>query len=164
MGVVVVMCILGLVVLYSAADQSPDIVLKQSIHMLIGLIAMVLIAQVTPQQLERLAPVLYLIGIALLLLVLVFGTGRGAQRWLDLGLFRFQPSELMKLAVPLTVAGFVADKVLPPHVRTMGIALAILAVPVIFIAEQPDLGTAILVAISGLFVLFFARRELAIHA
>ena len=156
MGVVVVMCMLGLVVLYSAADQSPDIVLKQSIRMLIGLIAMVLIAQVTPQQLERLAPVLYLIAIALLLLVLVFGTGRGAQRWLDLGLFRFQPSELMKLAVPLTVAGFVADKVLPPHVRTMGIALAILAVPVIFIAKQPDLGTAILVAISGLFVLFFA--------
>ena len=156
MGVVVVMCVLGLVVLYSAADQSPDIVLGQSIRMLIGLIAMVLIAQVAPQQLERLAPVLYLIGMALLLLVLVFGTGRGVQRWLDFGLFRFQPSELMKLAVPLTVAGFVADKVLPPHVRTMGIALAILAVPVLFIVKQPDLGTAILVATSGLLVLFFA--------
>ena len=118
MSSVVVVCALGLVVLYSAADQSTDIIIKQAIRMLVGLLAMILIAQVSPQRLERWAPLIYLVGLGLLLLVFFVGTGRGAQRWLDLGLFQLQPSELMKLAVPVTVAGFVAQKVLPPHIGT----------------------------------------------
>ncbi len=83
-----VICALGLVVLYSAADQSTDIFIKQAIRMLVGLLAMVLIAQISPQRLERWAPLIYLVGLGLLLLVAVVGTGRGAQRWLDLGLFQ----------------------------------------------------------------------------
>ena len=156
MSSVVVICALGLVVLYSAADQSTDIFIKQAIRMLVGMLAMILIAQVSPQRLERWAPLIYLVGLGLLLLVAVVGTGRGAQRWLDLGLFQLQPSELMKLAVPLTVAGFVAQKVLPPHFGTTAAALIIVLIPVILIVEQPDLGTGLLVAGSGLFVLFFA--------
>lgn len=156
LGSVVVTCALGLVVLYSAADQSVDVVIKQSVRMLIGIAAMILIAQVSPQRLERWAPGIYVIGLGLLALVLFVGTGRGAQRWLDLGLIRFQPSELMKLAVPLTVAGFCADKVLPPRLRTTALALVIVMIPAILIVQQPDLGTGLLVAASGLFVLFFA--------
>ena len=156
MGGVLVVCALGLVVLFSAADQSTDMVAKQALRMLLGIVAMVTIAQVSPQQLERWSPIIYLLGLGLLTLVLFVGTGRGAQRWLDLGLFQFQPSELMKLAVPLTVAGFVAEKVLPPRFRTTAIALVIVLIPAVFIVQQPDLGTGILVAASGLFVLFFA--------
>lgn len=156
LGGVLVTCALGLVVLYSAADQSMDVVIKQSGRMLFGLAAMVLIAQVSPQRLERWAPGIYVIGLVLLALVLFVGTGRGAQRWLDLGLIRFQPSELMKLAVPLTVAGFFADKVLPPRLRTTALALVIVMIPAMLIVQQPDLGTGLLVAASGLFVLFFA--------
>jgi rod shape determining protein RodA len=156
MGGVLVVCALGLVVLYSAADQSTDIIIKQSIRMLVGLLAMVLIAQISPRRLERWAPIIYFVGMGFLLLVFVAGTGRGAQRWLDLGFFRFQPSELMKLAVPVTVAGFVAQKILPPQFRTTAAALVIVLIPVILIVEQPDLGTGLLVAASGLFVLFFA--------
>lgn len=156
LGSVLVMCAVGLVVLYSAADQQTDVVVKQSVRMLVGVVAMVLVAQVSPQRLERWAPGIYVLGLALLVLVLVAGTGRGAQRWLDLGLFRFQPSELMKLAVPLTVAGFVADKVLPPRLRTTALAAVIVLIPAMLIVRQPDLGTGLLVAASGLFVLFFA--------
>lgn len=156
LGGVLLMCALGVTVLYSAADQSTEVVLKQAIRMVVGLVAMVAIAQVPPSRLERWAPAIYVLGLALLAAVLVFGTGRGAQRWLDLGVFRFQPSELMKLAVPLTVAGFVADKVLPPQLRTVALALVIVILPALLIFDQPDLGTGLLVAASGLFVLYFA--------
>ncbi|MGE0482949.1 MAG: rod shape-determining protein RodA [Gammaproteobacteria bacterium] len=155
-GGVVVMCALGLVVLYSASDQSTDIVFKQVARILIGFIVMIAMAQVPPRRLARWALALYVIGLALLGLVLIVGIGRGAQRWLDFGVLRFQPSELMKLAVPLTVASFLADKVLPPSLRTLTIALVLALLPAMMIIEQPDLGTAILVATSGLFVLFFA--------
>ncbi|MCB1749948.1 MAG: rod shape-determining protein RodA [Gammaproteobacteria bacterium] len=155
-GGVVVMCALGLVVLYSASDQSLDVVLKQVARILIGFTVMIAVAQVPPRRLARWAPALYVVGLVLLGLVLIVGIGRGAQRWLDFGVLRFQPSELMKLAVPLTVAGFLADKVLPPSLRTLVIALVLALLPAAMIIEQPDLGTAILVATSGLFVLFFA--------
>ena len=156
LGSVLVTCALGLVVLYSAAEQSVDVVVKQALRILIGLVAMIGIAQVSPRRLARWAPVLYVVGTALLMLVLAIGTGRGTLRWLDLGFIRFQPSEIMKLAVPLTVAGFLADKVLPPRLRTTIAALLVVLVPVLLIVVQPDLGTAILVATSGLFVLFFS--------
>jgi len=156
MGGVLVICAFGLVVLFSAADQSTDVLIKQATRMTVGMVAMILIAQVSPQQLERWSPLIYLLGLVLLLLVLFAGTGRGAQRWLDIGLFRFQPSELMKLAVPLTVAGFVSEKVLPPSFRTTGVGIGIVLIPAFFIIKQPDLGTGLLVAASGLFVLFFS--------
>jgi rod shape determining protein RodA len=149
------MAALGLVVLYSAADQSIDVVIKQSMRIALGLTCMVAIAQVPPRRLARWAPLLYVLGTFLLGLVLAIGQGRGATRWLDFGVIRFQPSEIMKLAVPLTVAGFMAEKVLPPQTRTTVAALVMVLLPAGLIADQPDLGTAILVATSGLFVLFF---------
>ena len=155
LGGVLVMAALGLVVLYSAADQSMDVVIKQSMRIALGLTCMVAIAQVPPRRLARWAPLLYVLGTFLLGLVLAIGQGRGATRWLDFGVIRFQPSEIMKLAVPLTVAGFMAEKVLPPQTRTTVAALVMVLLPAGLIVDQPDLGTAILVATSGLFVLFF---------
>lgn len=155
-GGVLVLCTLGLVVLYSAADQNMEVVIKQLIRMLLGLGAMFAIAQINPMRLARWAPIVYLLGMGLLVAVYFFGTGRGAHRWLEIGVIRFQPSEIMKIAVPLTVAWFLSDKVLPPKAATVGIALLLILIPGAFIAEQPDLGTAILVTAAGFFALFFA--------
>ena len=156
MAGILITCLLGLVILYSASDQSGDVVLKQTIRMTAGFFAMIAIAQLSPQQLARLAPMIYVIGLLLLIVVLVFGTGRGAQRWLDLGFFQFQPSELMKLAVPLTVATMLSRNSLPPTMPSILTAILLVVIPSVLIFRQPDLGTAILVASSGLFVLFFA--------
>jgi rod shape determining protein RodA len=117
---------------------------------------MITIAQVSPARLVRWAPAIYLAGVALLVAVSLFGTGRGAHRWLELGPVRFQPSEIMKIAVPLTVAWFLSDRVLPPNIPTTSVALLIVAVPGALIIEQPDLGTALLVMAAGLFVLYFS--------
>lgn len=155
LGGVVLSCLLGLVVLYSAAGESSETVIRQSLRMLVGTVAMFSIAQISPRSLARWAPVFYVLGTSLLVLVLAIGTGRGATRWLDFGFIRFQPSEMMKIAVPLTIASFMADKVLPPNLRTTSIGLLIVVIPTALIVDQPDLGTAILVAASGLFVLFF---------
>jgi rod shape determining protein RodA len=156
LGGVLVLCGPGLVVLYSAAGQSMDVVAKQSLRMLVGLVGMLLVAQISPPRLARWAPSIYLIGIALLVAVYFFGTGRGAPRWLQFGSFSFQPAEIMKIAVPLTVSWYLYDKVLPPRARTVFIALLVVAVPGLLIIEQPDLGTAILIAAAGAFALFFA--------
>ena len=154
-GGALILCGLGLVVLYSAGDQSVDVVMRQAIRMSIGIVAMILVAQISPAQLARSAPLLYAIGIILLIAVFLFGSGRGAQRWLHLGLVQFQPSEIMKIAVPVTVAWYLYDKVLPPNLRTTIVALLMVLVPGILIIEQPDLGTALLVMAAGLFALFF---------
>ena len=156
LGGVFMLCGLGLIVLYSAADQSLEVVTRQGIRMGIGLVAMIVMAQVSPAQLARWAPAFYFVGIVLLIGVFLFGTGRGAQRWLELGVVRFQPSEIMKIAVPVTVAWFLYDKVLPPNFRTTLIAVALIVLPGLLIIEQPDLGTALLVMAAGFFALFFA--------
>ncbi|MSQ68514.1 MAG: rod shape-determining protein RodA [Gammaproteobacteria bacterium] len=155
-GGVLMLCAIGLVVLFSAADQSTDIVLKQGARMGLGLGLMFAVAQVSPARLARWAPGLYLIGTGLLVVTALIGTGRGAHRWLEFGFLRFQPSEIMKLATPLTVAWFLRDKLLPPRLPVIGTVLLLVALPAALIAEQPDLGTAVLVAAAGLFVLFFA--------
>lgn len=151
-----ILCGLGLVVLYSAGDQSVDVVMRQSIRMSIGMVTMILVAQISPARLARWAPFFYVVGIVLLVAVFLFGTGRGAQRWLHLGVVQFQPSEIMKIAVPVTVAWYLFDKVLPPNLRTTIVALLLVLVPGFLIIEQPDLGTALLVMAAGLFALFFA--------
>ena len=153
---IIIMCLVGLVVLYSASEQSIDLVIKQGLRMLVGLIAMLFVAQIPPHRLAHWAPILYLGALLLLGLVLLFGTGRGVQRWLDAGLFKFQPSELMKVIVPLMVASLVSKKLLPPDLKTILIALIVTAIPTFLIGRQPDLGTAIVVAASGLVVLFFS--------
>ncbi|QEP42432.1 rod shape-determining protein RodA [Ectothiorhodospiraceae bacterium BW-2] len=147
----------GLITLYSAANQQPDMVVRQVVRLVVAFGVMVAVAQISPEKLLRWSMPIYYLGIVLLLGVLIMGEmGKGAQRWLDLGVFRFQPSELLKLALPMMVAAWLHDKPLPPWPKQVAIAMAIIALPAALILKQPDLGTALLVAASGLSVLFFA--------
>ena len=146
----------GLVVLYSASGQDMAVVNRQSVRLGFGLVVMLVISQVPPRVLRAWTPWLYGIGIVMLLATWGMGVGRGTQRWLDFGLIRFQPSELMKLAVPMMVAWYLHPKVLPPAWKATGITLGILLIPTLLIARQPDLGTSLLVAASGMFTLYLA--------
>ncbi|MCV6613593.1 MAG: rod shape-determining protein RodA [Cellvibrionaceae bacterium] len=147
----------GLVVLYSAAGESKHYVQRQAIFIGIGYVGMFVIAQFQMSLLQRWAPWFFAAGLVLLGLVLVMGTGaKGAQRWLSIGGFRFQPSEALKLAVPIMVASYLGERVLPPSFRHILATLMIIALPTVLILEQPDLGTSLLVAASGLIGLFFA--------
>ena len=149
------LCGFGLAVLYSASGQDLASVERQLVRLGLALVLMFAVAQVPPARLERWSLPLYGLGILMLVAVLVAGDmGKGAQRWLDLGFMRFQPSELLKLAVPMAVAWLLAARPLPPGLlRVIGAAVLTL-VPVLLIAKQPDLGTAILVATAGAAVLF----------
>ncbi len=147
----------GLVVLYSASGQDMHQVERQIIRLLIAFGVLFALAQVPAQSLQRWSPWLYLAGILMLVAVLAMGVvGKGAQRWLDLGFMRFQPSELVKLATPMMIAWHLSKHRLPPDWKELLTSLALIGLPVFLIARQPDLGTAILVASSGLFVLFLA--------
>ena len=147
----------GLIVLYSASGENLAQVERQALRILLALVVMLAIAQLNPTTLRRWSPWLYGIGLAMLVAVLVFGqVGKGAQRWLDLGVVRFQPSEMVKLAVPLMIAWYLAEKRLPPSWQRLTMAALMIAVPVLLIAKQPDLGTSLLVASAGVFVLFLA--------
>lgn len=147
----------GATVLYSASGQSLGAVYRQLLFFAVGFVGMFIVAQFKMDVYQRWAPIIYIGGVALLLAVEFMGTGaKGAQRWLDLGGFRFQPSEVIKLVLPLTVAWFLAEKILPPRFRDVFLCVALIAVPVLLIARQPDLGTSILVAASGVFVLLLA--------
>ena len=147
----------GLFVLFSASDGDWDTVNRQIRNFLIGFAVLMVVAQIRPDTLKRWAPTLYLGALFLLLLVPFFGVGvKGAQRWLSLGFIRFQPSEIMKIAMPLMVAAWVVRYALPPRPTTTVTALMIIALPAAAIATQPDLGTAILVGASGAFVVFMA--------
>jgi rod shape determining protein RodA len=151
------MSTLGLFVLYSSAGGDDQLVLRQCIRLGMAFGAMALIAQLRPQWLQRWTPWLYSIGLLLLVAVILVGdVGKGAQRWLDLGFVRFQPSEMMKLAVPMMVAWYLSDKRLPPSPSRLLIAGALIVVPVLLIAKQPDLGTSLLIGSSGFFVVFLA--------
>lgn len=147
---------MGVVVLYSASDMHLPTVVRQSVRIGIGLTALLILARISPHHMRLWAPAVYGLGIVLLIVVAVLGEGRGAQRWLDLGLVRFQPSELMKLAVPMMVAAYLHRRSLPPGWRDLVVCLALVAVPAVLIYRQPDLGTALLIAASGLFVVYLA--------
>jgi rod shape determining protein RodA len=147
----------GLLVLYSAAGQDMGAVQRQGRYFLLAYGVMFAVAQFHPLRWSRWSPWGYLLGVVLLLAVPFFGVGaKGAQRWLDLGPLRFQPSEIMKLAVPMTVAWYLGQRILPPRSRDIAICLLILVVPCALILRQPDLGTALLIAASGLFAVFMA--------
>lgn len=147
----------GLLVLYSASDASWDTVLRQIRNQSIALVAMLVAAQIRVETYRRWAPAAYLLGLLLLAAVPVFGVGaKGAQRWLSLGVVRFQPSELMKLAMPLMVAWWYTRYTIPPRPMPLLGSLAIVLIPAALIVIQPDLGTSLLVAASGLFVVFMA--------
>ena len=146
--------VLGLVVHYRDFGTFQG----QLVRMVAGLVALVVAAWVEPRQYLSWAPAIYSAAVGLLLLVFFFGTSaKGSQRWIDLpGLPQFQPSELTKVAIPLMLAWYFQDRRLPPRFRDMLVALAIIAAPVLLIIQQPDLGTGVLVAASGLAVIVLA--------
>jgi len=153
----ILLCLYGLFVLYSASGADPAHIERQMIRLALAFTVMIVVAQIPPAQLRRWSPRLYVISLMLLVAVLIIGyVGKGAQRWLDLGFFRFQPSELTKLAVPMMIAWFLAEKTLPPTWKRLAIAGVMILVPVLMIAKQPDLGTALLVISAGIFGLFLA--------
>lgn len=154
------LCCFGMVILYSASGNSMQTMQKQGVFFLIAYCAMFVIAQIPVDFMRRGAPWLFALGLVLLILVLAVGIGaKGAQRWLGIGGFRFQPSEVMKVAMPLMIAAFLSRQVLPPRFLHIVITLALIAVPTALIIKQPDLGTAILVLVSGMVVLFYAGLQ-----
>ncbi|HHX36021.1 MAG TPA: rod shape-determining protein RodA [Gammaproteobacteria bacterium] len=149
---------IGLFVLYSAGGKDQGLLIKQATSFGIGLLVMVVVAQFEPRFMANWAALLYVIGVALLIVVEVVGhNAMGATRWISIpGLVRFQPAELMKVFVPMTVAWYLARHNLPPTFKHIIVSFLLTAVPCVLIARQPDLGTAVLVLVSGLFVLFLA--------
>jgi rod shape determining protein RodA len=149
----------GLAVLYSASGENMQTVYRQAARMAVGLAALLVLSQAPPHILRIWTPWLYALGVVLLLATWLFGTGRSTSRWLDLGVFRFQPSEIMKLAVPMMMAWYLHPRQLPPNVRSLLISVVILVLPALLIARQPDLGTALMVAVSGAFALFLSGLQ-----
>jgi len=146
---------LSLTILYSVGGY--PIVIKQLIRLSIALAVMFVLAQIPPEVYKRWTPALFICCVLMLIAVLVFGhTGKGAQRWLDLGVTKFQPSEVMKLVMPFMIAYYISQYTFPPKLKHLLIALGIVIVPTLLIAKQPDLGTSILIASSGIFVLFLS--------
>ncbi|MFM8454415.1 MAG: rod shape-determining protein RodA [Gammaproteobacteria bacterium] len=155
LGILVLICI-SLIVVYSARQQSAFVLQKQLIRSCVAILLMLAIAQIPPNFWKKVAYPIYGVALVLLLAVLVGGKiSKGAQRWLDLGLFRFQPSELMKLAMPLMLAFFFENRSLPPTWKNIVQGLFWIILPVLLIAKQPDLGTAILIAASGVITIYF---------
>lgn len=155
------LCFLAsLTILYSASLQNMVLIKRQLLNFSIGCTLLLFLAQVPPRVYYAMAPWLYGVTLLLLVFVLLFGdAAKGAQRWLDLGFFRFQPSELMKLALPMMLAKYLDSRALPPHRFAMYMSLIFIAAPALLIAKQPDLGTAVLIVASGFLVLFFAGLQ-----
>jgi rod shape determining protein RodA len=146
----------GLGILYSAGEQSTELMQKQVVRLSLAFLVMLIVAQIPPRTLYLWTPWVFLAGVILLLMVFFAGeVGKGAQRWLKIGV-RFQPSEIMKLATPLMLAWYLSERPLPPGFRSLVISSGLVLVPTVMIAMQPDLGTALLVAAAGFFVVFFA--------
>ncbi len=157
---IVLICALGLVVLYSAVGENMRLLLNQVARLAVALAGMFIVAQLPPDFLRRWTPWGFLAGLILLVLVLTTGeVGQGAKRWLDLGI-RFQPSEIMKLAVPMMAAWYLHDRQLPPKAGQLLLLALIIVVPTVLIARQPDLGTALLIAASGFIVVILAGLRL----
>jgi len=156
LGSVLLLCGFGLVVLYSAVGENMELWLRQWVRFGVAVVAMLLAAQLSPDVLRRWAPWAYLAGLTLLIMVLLRGEiGQGAQRWLDVGV-RFQPSEIMKLAVPMVAAWYLHDRTLPPNLGQFLVIAVFIFVPALLIARQPDLGTALLIAMAGMLVVVLA--------
>ena len=150
----------GLVVLYSASGQNWNRVIDGAIRAALGGVAMCALAQVKPAFLRRLALPLWILGVILLIVVDITGhIGKGAQRWLDLGFIRFQPSEIMKLAVPMTCAWWLHDRPLPPNIPSLAALAFIILAPTVLTIVQPDLGTGGLILIGGTMVVILAGLQ-----
>ncbi|WP_201525971.1 rod shape-determining protein RodA [Psychrobacter frigidicola] len=151
-------CCIGLTILYSASAQDSDMIIRQLVSYGVALVVMFIIAQIPPSLYRTFTPVFYVLGLMLLVLVDIIGEVRmGAQRWINLpGFGSVQPSEFMKLGMPMMCAWFLSKRDLPPSLFSVAVTLSLIIVPVVLIAKEPDLGTSLLVAASGLFVLFLA--------
>ncbi len=148
---------LGLAIIWSAGGQDIALIERQLIRLGFACVVMIVVAQIPPGAFRRFSIYFYTAGLLMLVAVLLFGTvGKGAQRWLDLGFMRFQPSEIMKLAVPMMVAWYISKFTLPTKIRDVFVAFVMVVVPTLLIAKQPDLGTSLLIASSGLFAIFLA--------
>ena len=162
---VMLVFIISLIAIYSASNSNMDVLINQSIRIIIATISMVMIAQLSPLTYERIGFWLYLLCVGLLAIVLLFGeTVNGATRWLNIGI-NFQPSELMKIAMPIMIARYIARDKIPPSNQSIVFSLLIVLIPTELILLEPDLGTAVLIAFSGLVVIFLSgirKRYLAI--
>lgn len=144
----------GLLILFSASNQNTGVMLKQTIWLFLGFTVLFIFTYISPVVYQQLAPWIFVIGLLLLTFVLIFGNvSKGSHRWFDLGFFHLQPSEIMKLAIPMMLAHYFSDKELPPKGIPLMVSLLLLAFPMILTAKQPDLGTAIIIAVSGLCIL-----------
>ncbi|HLD09701.1 MAG TPA: rod shape-determining protein RodA [Methylophilaceae bacterium] len=157
MGCLLFAMLIGLFVLYSASGESSDRVVSQFINILAALSVMWMAANIPPQHLERIALPLYILGLLLLLGVTLFGEiSHGARRWLHLGIARIQPSELMKIAVPMLLAWYFSKREASLRFSDYAVGAILLVLPVGFIIKQPDLGTSLLISASGFYVLYLA--------
>ena len=138
---------IGFIILYSAGGQHMDLLIRQATRLGIAFVTLFLLAQIHPRHLQRHSPVLFTIGICFLLAVLAIGEiGKGAQRWLNLGLFQFQPSEIIKISTPMMIAWYLTENPLPPRFKQIVASGILILIPTLCIAAQPDLGTSLLVA------------------
>jgi len=151
-----VLAAVGLVTLYSAGDGNLALVGGQAARFVLGGALLLLISRIPPSVLRSWTPWLYAGSTALLVLVALLGEGRGAHRWLNLGVMRFQPSELLKLTMPMMVAWYLHARQLPPRWKDIAVVGLLIALPAVLIAKQPDLGTALLVVAAGAFALFLS--------
>lgn len=152
-----IMLIFGLFLLYSAGNQSYALIERQLLHIGLAFFVLFAFSQIPPRIYQQWAPWLFTAGIVLLIVVLVMGVvGKGAQRWLNLGLFRFEPSEIMKLSMPMILAWYLNEYHLPPRAKHLFACILLVAVPALLTAKQPDLGTALMLMLTGFFVLVLA--------
>src|SRR5512142_780572 len=156
LGALLLLALVGLATLYSASNLDRHLVINQGARFVLGALLMLLIARVPPTVLRNWTPWLYLASLFRLVVVAVLGEGRGAHRWLDLKIMRFQPSELVKLTLPMMAAWYLHARELPPRWTTLAALALLIGAPALLIAKQPDLGTALLVAASGVFAVFLA--------
>jgi len=154
---VVALAFIGLAILYGASNEDAGMVYRQAIRLGLSFVVLLAVAQISPQFLRLWSPWLFAMGLMLLLFTLHSGhIGRGAQRWLSLGFVRFQPSEIMKIAVPMMVAWYLHEKPLPPNWKQLLPLAAMIFIPVLLVAIEPDLGTALLILSAGAFGVFLA--------
>jgi rod shape determining protein RodA len=163
-GVLAIIVCIGILVVYSASGQNIKMVEHHLANIAIAVAAMLALARLaSPQYLRLFAPIAYALGVLLLIVVEVTGhIGKGAQRWLDVGFMRFQPSEIMKLAVPMMCAWYMHERPLPPSFKDLLVMGVMIGVPTAMIVVQPDLGTALLIAASGLIVMLLAGLQIQI--
>ncbi len=157
LSVIFMLCGVGLVVLYSAVGENIYLIEKHSIRVGLALVLMYVFSRIPPKVLARWSPHIYLLGLALLFVVLAVGIiGKGAQRWIDLGVFRFQPAEIMKIGVPMMVAWVLSRMPLSLGFVPLFISVLIILTPTVLVIMQPDLGTGLLIALAGITVIFLA--------